>query len=164
MNAFLHPGEIYVCREPALVTTILGSCISVTLFAARLRVGGICHARLPHGRGPNPLDYVDTAILCMAKILYGMGVRRDETEVKLFGGADVLNQVSGSGKSIGRQNIETAVEVIGEIGFRLSDHAVGGSSGRKLRFQASTGTVSWTYVGVEAANKRNTTTYERQSM
>ena len=164
MNTFLHPGEIYVCGEPALVTTILGSCISVTLFAARLGVGGICHARLPHGRGPNPLDYVDTAILCMAKILYRMGVRRDETEVKLFGGADVLNQVSGSGKSIGRQNIETAVEVIEDLGLQLSDHAVGGNAGRKLHFQTSTGTVTWTYVGVEVANHRNTTTYERRTM
>ena len=164
MNLFLHPGEIYVCREPAFVTTILGSCISVTLFAARLGVGGICHARLPLGRGPNPLDYVDTAIICMAKILDGMGVKRDETEVKLFGGADVLNQVNGSGKSVGTQNIETAVEVIEDLGFRLSGHAVGGSSGRKLCFQTSTGTVSWTYVGVEVANQRNMPTYERQSI
>jgi chemotaxis protein CheD len=160
VNIFLRPGEIFVSKNPVMVTTILGSCVSVTMFANRLRMGGICHARLPHGRGANPLDYVDTAIVCTARILDRMGVKRDETKVKLFGGAEVLNQVCGSGKSVGRRNIETALEMIEGLGLHLSGRAVGGSLGRKLCFQTSTGWVSWTYAGSDFESERNTTAPE----
>ena len=50
MKVFLKPGEIYVGREPAEVSTILGSCISVTMFSEGLKLGAICHALLPGDR------------------------------------------------------------------------------------------------------------------
>jgi chemotaxis protein CheD len=162
MSIFLVPGTVCVSKELMLVTTVLGSCVSVTMFSGRLGTGAICHARLPHGRGTNPLDYVDTAIICMATILGRMGVKRDETEVKLFGGADVLDRASRVDRSVGRQNIETALGTIREIGLRLSGHAVGGSAGTKVNFQTSTGKVWWTHVGLEFVNQRNMAPRERK--
>jgi chemotaxis protein CheD len=47
MNIFLKPGALYISEKPAIVSTILGSCIAVTIFNKRLKVGGICHALLP---------------------------------------------------------------------------------------------------------------------
>jgi chemotaxis protein CheD len=70
-----------------------------------------------------------------------LGVRKDETQVKLFGGADVLAYHSESGASVGRQNIETALELIREAGLRLIVSDVGGKVGRKLRFYTHTGEV-----------------------
>ncbi len=148
MSIYLLPGKVYIAKEPMLVTTVLGSCVSVTMFARRIKTGAICHARLPHGRGTDAaFNYVDGAIIFMVKRLEAMGVKRGELEVKLFGGADVLDRTNGSGKSIGRRNIETALKVIDEAGLRLSAHAVGGIAGRKVRFQTSTGKVLWTPVG-----------------
>ncbi|MGA2108628.1 MAG: hypothetical protein ABSH25_13400 [Syntrophorhabdales bacterium] len=51
MKVFLKPGEIYVGEEPAEISTILGSCVSVTMFSKRVRVGAICHALLPSRAG-----------------------------------------------------------------------------------------------------------------
>ena len=43
----LKPGELLICREPHEVTTVLGSCVSITMFNARLGLAAICHAMLP---------------------------------------------------------------------------------------------------------------------
>ena len=40
----LSPSRgVYVSREPILVTTVLGSCVSATTFSCRLKTGTICH-------------------------------------------------------------------------------------------------------------------------
>jgi len=147
MSIYLLPGEVCVSKEPKLVTTILGSCISVTMFDIRLKTAAICHARLPRGWRTGALDYVDNAVKYMVETLEALGTNKDELEVNLFGGADVLSLVRMEGKSIGRQNVETAIEVIKEIGLCLSGRSVGGTAGRKVSFQTSTGKVSWTVIG-----------------
>ena len=162
MSIYLLPGQVCVSKEPVVVTTVLGSCISVTMFASRLRIGAICHARLPSGRGKDELDYVDNAVTYMVETLEAMGVKKGEMEVKLFGGADVLNQAKGSGKSIGQQNIEIALEVIEQLGLELAGQVVGGSLGLKVRFQTSTGKASWTYVGSGLTDRPNITAPERK--
>lgn len=43
-NAFLKPGEAIVSPNPILVSTVLGSCIAVTMYSPEKRVGAICHA------------------------------------------------------------------------------------------------------------------------
>ena len=46
-KVFLKPANIYAGKAPAEVATILGSCVSITMFSERLRFGAICHALLP---------------------------------------------------------------------------------------------------------------------
>jgi len=77
----------------------------------------------------------------MAERFRSLGVGKGETEVKLFGGADVLEYHGKHGISVGCQNIETALEIIGKAGLRLIVSDVGGKVGRKLRFYTHTGEV-----------------------
>jgi chemotaxis protein CheD len=77
----------------------------------------------------------------MVKRFRALGVGKSETEVKLFGGADVLEYRNENGTSVGRQNIEIALEIIGEAGLRLVVSDVGGKVGRRLRFYTHTGEV-----------------------
>ena len=89
MKVFLKPGEIYVGREPAEVSTILGSCVSVTMFSERLKLGAICHALLPSGRtseGKDKFRYVDDSLLYMLKTFKEMGINSGELEIRLLGG------------------------------------------------------------------------------
>jgi chemotaxis protein CheD len=44
MKVFLRPGEMYLDEESAEVSTILGSCVSVSMFCRRIRIGAIWHA------------------------------------------------------------------------------------------------------------------------
>ena len=46
-EVYLQPGESYLARKPAIIRTILGSCVGVTFWCARLGVGALRHAQLP---------------------------------------------------------------------------------------------------------------------
>ncbi len=43
----LQPGELYLARSPSILRTILGSCVGVTFWSARLGAGALCHGVLP---------------------------------------------------------------------------------------------------------------------
>ena len=70
-----------------------------------------------------------------------MGIRKNEMEVKLLGGADVFERTDGHTKSVGRQNRETALEIIKNENLNLSVSDVGGNLGRKIYFYTDTGRV-----------------------
>src|SRR5690349_21671027 len=44
---FLLPGQMFVSEKPATVTTILGSCVALCMWDAKLGVGGVNHYVLP---------------------------------------------------------------------------------------------------------------------
>jgi chemotaxis protein CheD len=140
VRIFLKPGEFYVGEEPAEISTILGSCVSVTIFNARRGIGGMCHAQLPKNRSSRTSDrfrYVDSSIYSMLHEFERMGVNRTEIVVNLLGGADVLE----SSLSVGRKNIETALEIIAKESLYLARSDVGGRHGRKIHFDTRTGKI-----------------------
>lgn len=142
-RVFLKPGEFCFCVKPSVVSTVLGSCVSVTMFAPEHRIGAICHAVLAEEREPgDPFKYVDSSILAMISRFERQGLGRGALEVKLFGGADVLSR-SGRvrGMSVGKQNTETALRVVEKEGLCLVTADLGGSRGRKIEFRTDTGEV-----------------------
>jgi chemotaxis protein CheD len=77
----------------------------------------------------------------MLKKFETIGIKREEMEVKLLGGADVLERMDGNTTSVGQKNMETAIEVIGNENLRLSVSDIGGNLGRKIHFYTHTGEV-----------------------
>jgi chemotaxis protein CheD len=71
------------------------------------------------------------------------GANLRELEVKVFGGADMFSSRAGGGASIsiGKQNIEIALEVLEKAGLRVLVRDVGGTQGRKIFFNTETGEV-----------------------
>lgn len=141
---YLKPGEIITAARPTVVTTVLGSCVAVTMFNRRLGIGGICHAMLPWNPPSNTAEtfrYVDSSILYMVEEFGRNGIRKDEMEVKLLGGADVLERINGGPESVGQQNIRAAMDVIRKEGLGLAACDVGGDLGRKIVFHIHTGKV-----------------------
>lgn len=151
---YLNPGEIYFSTEPAVVVTVLGSCLSVTMFSRRRGLGGICHGLLPqckdqegrkdcHGECLEGFKYVDCSIRRMVQLFDKQKVRRSEIEVKCFGGADMfMRPVERPGLvSIGRQNINAAEQVLKSEGLKMHVVDVGGVQGRKIFFYTNTGEV-----------------------
>lgn len=141
-NIYLKPGDIYVSRTPALVSTVLGSCVSITLFSPGAAMGAICHAMLPRGERDEGFRYVDSAVAYLYDRLTAV-CGREGIEAKLFGGADVLNpcgRLNGA-PSVGRQNVEAALKSIAVLGLTLKASDTGGDRGRKLFFYSNTGDV-----------------------
>ena len=142
-NVYLKPGEVLISRKCALVSTVLGSCIAVTMFSPSRNFGAICHAMLPenHGR-ENDLRYVDTALQYIYSRVVGYEIGTDLV-VKLFGGAQVLNVSESYPEklTIGDQNVSKAEAVLESLGFEISARDTGGMQGRKLFFCTRSGDV-----------------------
>jgi chemotaxis protein CheD len=142
-NVFLKPGEAVVSRNPILVSTILGSCVSVTMFSPALGVGAICHAMFPNAAPlQESLAYVEPALRHIHRKMMEYGAT-GTIEVKLFGGAAVLG---GGGrtdlpKSVGEQNLASAKRVLEELRLPIAKADTGGNRGRKLLFSIKTGDV-----------------------
>ena len=141
---YLKPGELCVAREPTLVTTVLGSCVSITLFGPRLRIGAICHALLPAGecerRGQEAFRFLNCAFEHMLERLEGLGLAMAEIQAKAFGGA--LGVSPGGGRfGVGTRNAELACSLLANAGLRLAASDLGGTRGRKLLFYTDTGEV-----------------------
>jgi chemotaxis protein CheD len=150
-EVYLQPGESFLAREPTIIRTILGSCVGVAFWSERLRVGALCHAQLPKSPKKsaagltlaNGRRFVDFAIRDLARQFDDLGISRKETQIKLFGGGDVL-VVSEKGSlkpTVGKLNCESALEVLLSEGFEVAASSLGGHSGLNIRFNTCTGEV-----------------------
>jgi chemotaxis protein CheD len=148
---YLKPGEMHIADRPGIVTTVLGSCVSITMYSPRLKTGAICHGMLPRwaeeggdrGKFDERLKYVDYSIRYMVEAFRSFGIGPHEIEAKMFGGADMFAPGADDKRqiSIGRQNIIVALEVMEREGVAVQKRNIGGTQGRKLHFYLHTGTV-----------------------
>lgn len=146
-SVYLYPGAIYIAEEPAMVTTVLGSCVSVTMFSPALQRGAISHCTLPGCRLLHTCDdrcietfkYVDCTLRHMLRHFRTLGVRNEALEIKIFGGADTLQSISSN--TIGTQNVKSALDVMKAEKLRVIAADVGDSFGRKVLFLSHTGEV-----------------------
>jgi chemotaxis protein CheD len=146
LNVYLKPGELHITDRPTIISTVLGSCVSVVMFSDRPQLAGMCHAMLPFNGGTNGHDvfrYVDSSISYMVKKFEHQGIRRSEIKVKLFGGADVLYYIEDDKErhTVGKKNITKAFETINNEKLSLLMSDVGGTSGRKIFFFTHTGEI-----------------------
>ncbi|KAB1439044.1 chemotaxis protein CheD [Pseudodesulfovibrio senegalensis] len=147
---FLQTGDCFLAVQPTLVTTVLGSCVAITMTSRERGVGAICHAFLPDSkeskkdqRDPQPCRFVNTAIENMLQGMTKLGVSIPDLQVKLFGGASGIaaQRVEGSTYNVGRRNVEAARRILGNWGLSISTEDVAGSQGRKLHFLSNTGEI-----------------------
>ena len=149
-RVFLQTGDCFLGVQPTLVTTVLGSCLAVTLNAPKLGMGTICHAFLPDsseakrsGYEPQICRFVDTALLNMLESMDKLGVPRKDLVIKMFGGSSgiAVKGMTNSSYNIGRRNIEMARKLLRFARLDVQVEDVGGSQGRKLLFHSQTGEV-----------------------
>ena len=112
-EVYVQPGESHLVREPTILRTLLGSCVGIAFRAPRLGIGALCHPMLPRMPGQTLAHrlsrsagrrYVDFAIRDLARQFDALGASRDEIEVKLFGGGDVLVMAASINAAHGGQD------------------------------------------------------------
>lgn len=154
----LIPGDLFIAEEPMVIKTLLGSCISVVMHNSRTKISAISHAQLPSDRSDekcpvncpvqcfrdapdeNLFKYVTHSTKYMLKRFESLGITRDEIDVKLFGGANVIN-VSPTIKTIGSTNIEKAHEIFKILNIRIKGEDTGGKQGRTIYLISNNGDV-----------------------
>jgi chemotaxis protein CheD len=149
-DVYLRPGERFLARRPTVIRTILGSCVGITFWCARLGAGALCHTMLPCAPRDSSASmtladvgrYVDSCIRDLARQFDELGARRSEIQIKLFGGADVLLvENTASRPTVGRLNCESAIKVLRDEGYEVAASSLGGNCGCKISFNTGSGEV-----------------------
>jgi len=134
-SVFLMPGDFKISQDPYIISTILGSCVSVCLYHTRHQRGGMNHFMLPKGKG-RPSDnngkYGDYAIGALIKFMEKTYGSLREVVGMIVGGASMFNVDNLSGAKIGESNIALARQMLAEKNIRVIREEVGGRLGVKL--------------------------------
>lgn len=143
----LPPGKLLITKQAAIVSTILGSCVSLCLHSEKFKVGAICHGMLPRQTktpAAGHFPYLDTVVPHMLETMTNrFGIAPSELTVKLFGGANVLQtgMAGADGLAIGQHNIAAALAALARFGLVPSVQRIGGTKGYKIFFNTGTGEV-----------------------
>ena len=144
-EVFLNPGEFHFGESNTRISTLLGSCVSITLWHPRKRIGGMCHYMLTERkRPPNAaLDgrFGSEAFDLFLQHVAAAGTRPSEYQAKLFGGANMLTGPTGKQMDIGPRNVALGRQLLAANHIALMVEHVGGSGRRKLHFDVWSGDV-----------------------
>lgn len=132
-NYLLRPGYIYIADAKTVISTVLGSSVSVCLFDRKRGVAGMNHFRLPVTRDPSKATalFGNVATLTLIRMLVEDGSKVDHLEAQVFGGA---YHPEISPKDIGLENVLIARKVLSRQNLRIVSEDVGGEKGRKIVF------------------------------
>lgn len=154
IDVFLQPGDFYFGDADTRIRTILGSCIAITLWHQKKKIGGMCHFLLPsrgHVHRHKELDgrYCDEAISMFAKAIAGHHTSPGEYEAKVFGGGNMFpNHIRRGAGNIGIRNAESALRHLDMLGVKISKHHLCGAGHRQIIFELWTGDVWLRHISI----------------
>ena len=140
----LAPGEIYATNKELIITTLLGSCVSVCLYDPIHKIFGMNHFLLADQYYPQSLPFylrdggrygVHAMELLINKMLQ-LGADKKHIKAKAFGGGNVLNsdnKISSLSK-VGDINVQFILVFLDKESIPLVSSDLGGDSGRIIRF------------------------------
>lgn len=136
-SVYITQGQHAVGRDAEMIiTTILGSCISICLWDPEAKVGGMNHLLLPDARdGGNSLSAGAVDMDLLINRMMPLGALRPRLRAKIFGGSSML----GGRTDIGRRNAEFGRSYLSSEGIPCDAENLGGDKARRLRFWPATG-------------------------
>lgn len=149
-------GEWAVSKAPSEVLTCLGlgSCVAIAIHDASVPVAGMAHMVLPDstaGRASSvsPAKFVDLAVPLLVGAMVEAGAHLSRMRISLVGGASMLD-VPGRPNTmqIGERNIAAARAALKARGLTSREEHVGGTNGRTVRLNVTTGQVDVSTAGL----------------
>lgn len=141
----LLPGECYVtAASDEVITTVLGSCIAACIRNPRTGYGGMNHFMLPESETGQwsgvsmTLRYGNHAMEVLINEVLKSGCRREELEIKLFGGSDLYKGPS----QVGSKNSSFVLNYLETEKLRPAVIDLGGNQPRVIRYIPSSGGVN----------------------
>ncbi|HOV14373.1 MAG TPA: chemotaxis protein CheD [Spirochaetota bacterium] len=136
---YLNPGELVFTKQPFRIKTILGSCVSVTLYDRVKKYGGMCHYMLPDSNDNHAsTKYGNIAIPLLLKKFYLNHSKRHDIEAMIIGGAFILenqNEIF----FIGDRNVAIAKDLLNKYHILVVHEDTKGDKGRTIVFNTLTG-------------------------
>jgi chemotaxis protein CheD len=147
IDIFLQPGEFFVADANYQMRTMLGSCVSITLWHPLKRMGAMSHFLLPT-RGASDrragLDarYGDEAMDLMLGELGRQGISASQCQGKIFGGGNMFPDQTRSGAmNVGERNGEAALALLLRHNVPILSESLFGIGHRQIIFDVSNGDV-----------------------
>jgi chemotaxis protein CheD len=155
---------LFVADGNYRIRTLLGSCVSITLWHPATRTGGMSHFLLPTrsgGAAEPELDgrYGDEALHLMLDELRKYGVNPTACEAKIFGGGNMFPGHARAGAlQVGQRNGEAARELLQAQGIAVVSESLFGNGHRQIIFDVSNGDVWSRQIGPGQAPREDTDT------
>lgn len=157
IEIYLQPGDFYFGDVNTRIRTILGSCVSITMWHPTRLIGGMCHFLLPsraNKAGPT-LDghYADEAMKMFMREILAAKTHPAEYRVKVFGGGNMFQNTKkgaldkpGATQTdkkfeldVAGRNVLIARSLITSHGFKIDAEDLGGDGHRQLIFDIWSG-------------------------
>ncbi|MGO4382561.1 chemotaxis protein CheD [Pseudoduganella sp. RAF53_2] len=151
IDIYLLPGEFFVGDARHRIRTLLGSCVSITLWHPARRIGAMSHF-LVSERGKRQLAqlsgrYGAEAMELMVNELQAHGVPAHDCQGKIFGGSVMFPKIERRGlHAIGRRNGEAAERLLARYRIPVVSRSLFGVGPRLIVFEVATGDV-WVRQG-----------------
>jgi len=138
-DAKILPGEFYVTIKGESISTVLGSCISACIRDKKLGVGGMNHFMLPATGDIGAMGlanrYGNYAMENLINEILKNGGKRENLEVKIFGGGKILQNMT----DVGERNIKFVREYLQLEGIHVLSEDVGDTCPRKVIYFPASG-------------------------
>jgi chemotaxis protein CheD len=138
-------GEYIIsnCLDDVIKTFALGSCVALTAYCEKSKVGGMIHMALPNStqdQQMKPGYFVSEGIPNFfhdINVNYGCDLK--DLTIGVFGGICLQED---DYFQIGKKNIEMTKSIIREMGLRFTYNQTGGNLSRTLYLEVNTGEIS----------------------
>ena len=161
--ASILPGEFFVSREPMVVYTVLGSCISACIRDPIVGVGGMNHFMLPEPKehqsgdlwGGESTRYGSYAMESLINEILKRGGLKSRLEIKLFGAGKIYE----GNIDIGANNAAWVIEYLKSEGLATVKTDLGDVFPRKVYYYTDSGRV----LMKKLERLKNKTIFEREN-
>jgi chemotaxis protein CheD len=151
IDVFLMPGDYFVGTERHRIRTLLGSCVSITLWHPDRRIGAMSHFLVTERgqRADAGLNgrYGEDAMILMLTELRARGIDPAACQAKVFGGGIMFPDLERRGHDgVGRKNGEAAERLLAQHKIPIVSESRFGIGHRHIIFNVRTGDV-WVRAG-----------------
>ena len=141
--ASILPGEFFVSKEPMIVYTVLGSCISACIRDPLVGVGGMNHFMLPEPKEASSdswgesTRYGSFAMESLINEILKRGGNRHRLEIKLFGAGKIYE----GHIDVGAKNAKWVTDYLKSEGLAVLSSDLGDVFPRKVYYFTDSGRV-----------------------
>ncbi|NLK45386.1 MAG: chemoreceptor glutamine deamidase CheD [Treponema sp.] len=138
------PGEFFSTDKDVLISTLLGSCISIAIFDPENKSGGLNHFMLPTTNRIKEISseeqgrYGNFAIELLINDMLKKGSKKENLTAKIFGGSNVLDDCGYHPNSTGVNNILFALDYLSTEKIPITANDTGGIFPRKIFYNPRT--------------------------
>jgi len=148
MQKIIGIGEMAISNDinDTLKTYALGSCVGVTVYSPKRKVGGLIHIALPSPSRISDVDarrcfYASTGLpFFMGRFYQEFGCSHGELIINVFGGANSIRD--GDTFNVGRKNVEFVRKYLNGEALKINAMETGENLSRTVQLAIATGEIT----------------------